>query len=65
MRIFQGLFFCVLGLILATPLRYPELMACGEVFPPAIPGLYNAIVVLASFVLVVEGVSLLFQQWKK
>ena len=55
----------MLGLILATPLRYPELMACGEVFPPAIPGLYNAIVVLASFVLVVEGVSLLFQQWKK
>jgi len=62
MRIFQGLFFCVLGLILATPLRYPELMACGEVFPPAIPGLYNAIVVVASIVLMVKGSTLFFSR---
>ena len=52
----------MLGLILATPLRYPELMACGEVFPPAIPGLYNAIVVVASIVLMVKGSTLFFSR---
>ena len=62
MRMVQCLSFCVLGLMMMAPFRYPELLECGKNFPPAIPGLYNAVVVLAAIVLVVKGGTLFFSR---
>ena len=61
LRVVRGLALCVLGLLLAAPIHYPELAECLKPFPPAVPGLYNAVVMVASITLFFMGVAKIFR----